>query len=149
MTTRYTLADQVHFLATIAGKGEVVVTLQQWQAAGPKAVYVVTHNGVEATRKFTDDQRDIDSLQAYIATSRQQHAADVLSDDAAVDEVVRRGGPKPAYCLKGDCPSSLPIPFAAAHCAAGCLPPADRGGLEFMSVTSRRPVVTVVTGGKK
>jgi hypothetical protein len=147
--TRFTLADQVHFLADVPGKGQVVVTLQHWHAAGPRALYVVTHNGVEARRKFTADQRDIASLTAHLAAVREQHADDILSEEAATDEVVRRGGPTAKHCLKADCTATIPIPFAAAHCAAGCLPTEDRGRLEFMAVTNRYPPMTVVTGGKK
>lgn len=149
MTSRYVLITQLHFLAAVPGKGEAVVTLQHWQTAGPKAVYVVTHNGAEVSRKFTADPRDIESLAAYINTVRERYAADILSEDAAADEVVRRGGPGPRYCLNAQCPSTLPIPFAAVHCAAGCLPADDRGRIEFMSVTQRRAQITVVTGGKQ
>ncbi len=146
--TRYTLADQVHFVAEVPGVGEVVVTLQHWQADAGTAVYVTTHNGIEARRKFTDDPRDIASLRDYFTDVRTRHAGDILSEQAATDEVVRRGGPGPRHCPKADCTSTIPIPFAAAHCAAGCLPADDRGRVEFLSVTSRRPALTVITGGK-
>jgi len=136
-------------LAAVADNPDVVVTLQRWTSAGSGAlIYVVTHNGVEVTRKFSADPTDLAKLVDHFAATRSRHADDLLSDEAAADAVARRGGPGPKWCVKSDCPAQIPIPYASDICAAGD-PVESRGRIEFLSVTRRNPVFTVITGGKQ
>jgi len=146
---RYQLTDQIHMRAAVPTDPDVIVTLQHWTSATSGAlIYVVTHNGIEVTRKFSADPDDLTKLVEHFAATRARHADDVLSDEAATDEVVRRGGPGPKFCVKSDCPSQIPVPYASDICAAGD-PIESRGRVEFRTVTQRRPVLNVIPGGKQ
>lgn len=146
---RYHLRDQLHFLATVAGHGETVVTLQHWHAPAAqrrRAVYVVCYNGVENSRRVLASTDDLDKLDRHLNAMKREHAGDLLSEDAAADEVARRGGPSPRWCGTQDCGAM--IPFAAQQCANGC--PVDSvGRVEFLSATQRRAAITAVTGGRR
>lgn len=149
MAARYLLTDQIHMRASVPTNSDVIVTLQHWTAVGSGAlIYVVTHNGTEVTRKFSADPTDRANLVAHFAATRAEHADGLLSDEAAADEVVRRGGPSPRYCVRQDCPAQIPVPYASDTCAAGD-PVEARGRIEFLSVTQRHPTFTVIAGGKK
>lgn len=153
--TRYTLTEQLHFLARDGSQREVVVTLQSWKnRTGSKGIYIKTHNGVEEMRRFYDTTHGATLVQRSFNLARQMAAAEdetarvvMLSEDAAADEVARRGGPHPRYCLVGDCGAQ--IPYAAAQCADGH--PFDQlpqpGTYAFGS--ARRPPMTLIRGGKK
>jgi hypothetical protein len=146
---RYRLVDQVHFLAKTERHPTAVVTLQRWVAPAAKktaCIYVRTENGVEITRHFCTTESDLAHVDLLFDKVRAEFADTILSEDAAGDEVARRGGPKPTWCTKSDCGAI--IPFAASACAMGC--PADSvSRVEFLSVSQRRATMTVVTGGKK
>jgi hypothetical protein len=148
--TRYTLFDQAHFLANVPGRdGDVVVTLQHWKSPKGAAILVVTHDGEEKNRLFVHDPAVLAKIPADFAAQRAAHADTILSEEKALDEVAKRGGPTARHCAKKDCPSTLPIPFAASMCAAGCLPADDRSRIEALSVSQRRQVMVPLTGGRR
>lgn len=146
--SRYFLAEQLHFLGADGQQREVVITIQSWKAqdGGKSGVYVKTHNGVEQVRRVYNTEQGALWVQRNFNQARQFFADRMLSEDAAADQVARRGGPNPTYCLVGDCGAM--IPYAAAMCASG--DPVDRVERgRYVMGTSRRPVLTVIPGGKK
>lgn len=149
MTTRYLLEDQVHFLANVPDRDDIVVTLQHWKSPKGAAILVVTHNGVEANRVFVHDPAMLAKIPGDFARNRAEHAAAILSEEKVLDEVAKRGGPTVRHCAKKDCPSTVPIPFAASMCAAGCLPADDRSRIEALSVSQRRQVMVPLSGGRR
>lgn len=148
--TRYFLAEQLHFIGRDEHQTEVVITIQSWKSrSGQKGIYVKTHNGVEATRRFYDTEHGATLVQRNFALARAMIESEELvplSEQGATDEVVRRGGPNPGYCNVGQCGAQ--IPYAAGQCAEGHpltqLP--TPGSYVFGS--NRRPVFTVIPGGK-
>jgi hypothetical protein len=70
----------------------------------------------------------------------------LLSEDAAGDEVSRRGGPNVKWCTATDCGAQ--IPYAAAQCAEGHAVNHINAGT-YSHGTSRRPAFTLITGGKR
>jgi hypothetical protein len=145
---RYGLIKQLHFIAGDGTGRDVVVTIQHWQSKTTKlAVYVRCHDGVEFDRHVatTDQQRERIELSFEIA--RRDFKGRLLSDDAATDEVCRRGGPGPKSCHAGSECSAL-IPYASAQCAEGhAVNHVNAGTYAFGS--NRRPPMTVITGGRK
>jgi len=144
----YVLARQLHFRAQVPGKGnDVIVTMQRWDSpAGRAAVCVTLYDGVEQSRRIFRSAADLEHLQARLDQVAEEHRADTLSEQAAEDEVARRGGPKLGYCHRGDC--GEPVPWAASYCTDGH-PTESVGNIEFLSVTQRRPALTPLTGGKQ
>lgn len=146
MALRYCLIKQLHFFADVDGRN-TVVTIQHWQTRDTKhAVYVRCHDGREVARRFTAAPAEHAMIERSFEIARADFAGQMLSEDAAGDEVARRGGPKPAWCTtNSDC--SAMIPFAAAQCAEGhASTHVDAGTYVFGS--RRRPALISVTGGK-
>jgi hypothetical protein len=145
---RYGLRDQLHFHGAVAGNPDVIITIQRWDAitAGPRrSMCVITHDGTEAMRRFCTDTEDLDRLDTMLATTRAEHTAGILSEDAAADQIARRGGPGPRWCTHTDCGAM--IPYAAPQCAEGH--PVDKvSAVEWLAVTQRAPVLTAITGGR-
>jgi hypothetical protein len=150
MSLRYCLAEQIHFPATDPDSPAqgVIVTLQRWRSTTSKSeIYVRVHNGVEYDRRFADTDLLRNRVDESFANARRDFAVELLSDDAAADEVSRRGGPRIQWCTAaGDCGAQ--IPFAAAQCADGHAVNHVSAGT-YVFGQSRRPAFTVITGGKK
>jgi hypothetical protein len=149
MATRYALTDQIHFVATDPENADrdVVVTLQHWKSkTSSSAVYVRLHNGAEYQRRLAATARERDMLARSFATARRDFGDALLSEDAAGDEVSRRGGPNVKWCTATDCGAQ--IPYAAAQCAEGHAVNHINAGT-YSHGTSRRPAFTLITGGKR
>jgi hypothetical protein len=145
----YRLTRQLHFKAHVAGRTEdVIVTMQRWDSLSsrPSSVCVTLYDGVEQSRRIFRSEDDLAHLQAHLDRVAADRRADALSEEGAEDTVVRRGGPKLGFCHRKDCGS--PVPWAAATCADGH-PTESVGGVEYLSVTQRRPVIVPVTGGRR
>jgi len=146
---RYGLIEQIHFPAADPATPDryVIVTLQRWRSTTSRTeIYVRVHDGAEFDRRFAAT----DTLRARIdesfANARRDFADVLLSDDAAADHVTRRGGPSIGWCTATGCGAQ--IPFAAAQCAEGHATNHVNAGT-YSHGASRRPALTVITGGKR
>lgn len=145
----YRLARQLHFRAQVPGReGDIVVTMQRWDSTSsrPGAVCVTLYDGAEQSRRIFRTEEDLAHLQERLDLVAEQHRDDSLSEEAACDEVARRGGPGITWCHRKDC--GCAVPWAAATCSDGH-PTESVNRVEFLSLTQRRPPITIVTGGKK
>lgn len=144
---RYTLARQLHFVAENPQHREVVITIQRWQSKTSKtAVYVQLHNGREVVRRVCSSTADLTQLDTSFTKAEAQFAEYLLSDDAAADEVTRRGGPTIQYCRDGRCGAQ--IPFGASQCAEGHTADYVGAGRNVFGL-NRRPPITLHTGDQK
>jgi hypothetical protein len=149
--TRYFLAEQMHFLGLDGRQKEVVITIQSWKSrAGRKGIYVKAHNGVEVVRRLCHTPEDAVRVQRSFAMAQAMIQADPpeltpLSDDAAADEIARRGGPGPRWCSLSNCGAQVPV--AASQCAEGHPWETATGPGRYVFGSNRRPALTVITGG--
>lgn len=144
---RYQLVKQLHFIADVAPGRPEVVTIQHWKSKTSRlAVYVRIHNGTEIDRHVADTDAQRARIELSFTIARRDFADRLLSDAAAADEVSRRGGPGPKYCHASECGAQ--IPFAASQCADGHPLDHVNAGTYLMGA-SRRPAITVITGGRR
>jgi hypothetical protein len=146
-SSRYKLVKQLHFIADVAPGRAEVVTIQHWKSKTTRlAVYVRAHNGAEIDRHVAQTAEQCERIELSFQIARRDFADQLLSDDAAGDEVSRRGGPAPKWCHATDCGAQ--IPFAAAQCPEGH-PLTHVNAGTFVMGANRRPAITVITGGRK
>lgn len=131
---RYTLTDQLHFIADVPDRPDIVVTVQHWaKTKGTGAIYVVCYNGAEHTRRVCSDASSVTHLVQLMAKYRTEYQGALLSEEAADTQVRRRGGPSLAWCHRTKT-CDAPVPYAAAICGHGH-PTESVGRVAFASVT--------------
>lgn len=150
MSLRYRLAEQIHFTAADPDcpARTIVITLQRWQSTTSRTqIYVRIHDGAEHTRSLADTDELRATIDASFAAARRDFADVMLSDDDAADRVARNGGPHIKWCTAtAECGAQ--IPFAAGQCANGHAVHHVSAGTYVMGA-SRRPAITVITGGRR
>lgn len=138
---RYGLIEQLHFPAAdpATPDQDVIVTIQRWRSKTSKTeVFVRAHDGVEFVRHSAHTDAEHARIDESFEQARRVFDQQLLSDEAAADEIARRGGPRIGYCNANGCGAQ--IPYAGAQCADGHAGNYVNPGTYVMS-SARRTVV--------
>ncbi len=144
--TRFRLVRQLHFPANTPNRPDVIVPVQHWRSeTSASGIYVTCTNGAETRRVLCTTSEELAHLENVMAQTAATHGPDLLSEEAAATEVVRRGGPKLRWCHRQQCGEA--VPYASEQCTLGH-PTDSVGRVQFMAASRRTPGMVIRTGGE-